>query len=481
MPEPTRGYKSTNAFSLIRLLLRGCRGASSRLFAYSLDRALSRQRAGNGRTALARTVEVGFPENREDITPACIQKGMSIDFALFHLFTQISNAMALAHAWKKLSPKQLNTAIQAFSLVAIFFEGYDQGVMGGVNASPDYVQEVGIGLPDGTVTNETEQGGIVSVYYLGCIVGCFVGGWAADRIGRINGLFLSAVFAVIGGALQAATQSADFIIVSRVVTGLGTGGKRSKSLRKRHANKEITALTGITPVLVSEVSDASHRGSFLGYVFIANYLGISVAYWLSFGLAFVDNGDSAVRWRFLLAFQCFPALILLFGIKLLPDSPRYLASVGRTSEAREVLMQLRGGESEKSAQEFDMIVSMAQESKRTSPVEFVKIVLGLDKQKAPHLGRRAWLSIWLQIMGSWTGITAVTAYSPVLLSQAGYSQIKQNGLAGGLNTIGIVGTIISAQIVDRLGRRTCLMGGAACLALVNLIVSRPKMSATAEL
>lgn len=68
-------------------------------------------------------------------------------------------------------------------------------------------------------------------------------------------------------------------------------------------------------------------------------------------------------------------------------------------------------------------------------------------------------------------IQAVTAYSPVLLKQAGYSDIKQNGLAGGINTIGIIGTIISAQIIDRLGRRVCLMGGAGVLSAVNLIVS----------
>jgi hypothetical protein len=56
-------------------------------------------------------------------------------------------------------------------LVSIFFEGYDQGVIGGVNASPRYVTEVGIGLPDGTVTDTVYQGGILSVYYLGCIFG----------------------------------------------------------------------------------------------------------------------------------------------------------------------------------------------------------------------------------------------------------------------------------------------------------------------
>lgn len=74
--------------------------------------------------------------------------------------------MAYLTLWRKLSATQLNIAIQVFSLIAIFFEGYDQGVMGGVNASPDYVREVNIGLANGTVTNQTKQGGIVSVVSL---------------------------------------------------------------------------------------------------------------------------------------------------------------------------------------------------------------------------------------------------------------------------------------------------------------------------
>jgi hypothetical protein len=31
--------------------------------------------------------------------------------------------------WKSWSPSQLNIAIQAFSLISIFFEGYDQGML----------------------------------------------------------------------------------------------------------------------------------------------------------------------------------------------------------------------------------------------------------------------------------------------------------------------------------------------------------------
>lgn len=224
-------------------------------------------------------------------------------------------------------------------------------------------------------------------------------------------------------------------------------------------------------MLVSETSKAKHRGGFLGYVFIANYLGISVAYWIAFGLAFVDGGYSDVRWRFLLAFQCFPALLLLLGIKLLPDSPRYLASVGRLDEAREVLECVRGGYGPEVQQEFLEISTAAKGSQKSSPIQFAKILVGRGGRPGRHLGRRAWLCMVLQIMASWTGITAVTAYSPVLLSAAGYDSLTQNGLAGGLSTVGIIGTIISAQIVDRLGRRNCLMGGAFGLFAVNLVAA----------
>lgn len=267
-------------------------------------------------------------------------------------------------------------------------------------------------------------------------------------------LWIGAIFALVGGALQAATQSSDFILVARVITGLGTG-----------------ALTGITPVLISETSTADHRGGYLGYVFIANYLGISVAYWLSFGLAFINNGYSDIRWRFLLAFQCIPAILLLIGVKALPDSPRYLASVGRFDDAREVLTHVRGGYTPEIEREFLEITAMAKDSKPSSPVEFAKILAGRGGKPGQHLSHRAWLCLLLQIMASWTGITAVTAYSPTLLRAAGYSTLTQNGLAGGLNTVGIIGTIISAQIVDRLGRRTCLMMGSFGLFAVNLIAA----------
>lgn len=136
-------------------------------------------------------------------------------------------------------------------------------------------------------------------------------------------------------------------------------------------------------------------------------LGISVAYWISFGLAFVNNGHSDVRWRFLLAFQCFPALLLVLFIKMLPDSPRYLASVGRKEEARDLLIRIRQGSatSDEIDREYLEIITTARESKPSSPVQFAKILFGQGGRPGTNLARRAWLCVWLQIMASWTGIT----------------------------------------------------------------------------
>lgn len=146
----------------------------------------------------------------------------------------------------------------------------------------------------------------------------------------------------------------------------------------------------------------------------ANYLGISVAYWISFGLAFVKGGPdnlegwSSVRWRFLLAFQCVPAIILAIFIRFLPDSPRFLASVGRHEEALEVLEHVRGKPSGDAdvEREYQEIVKVSKGAKKSSPIEFAKILCDLKHgHDSPHLTRRAWLCLWLQIMASWTGIT----------------------------------------------------------------------------
>lgn len=125
---------------------------------------------------------------------------------------------------------------------------------------------------------------------------------------------------------------------------------------------------------------------------------------------------------------------------MLPDSPRYLASVGRKDEARELLTQIRQGRAtaEEIDREYLEIITSARESKPSSPIQFAKILCGKGGRHGTNLGRRAWLCVWLQIMASWTGITVsedqqihrilIIAYSVAYLG--GYSLFPDPAKAG---------------------------------------------------
>ena len=54
-----------------------------------------------------------------------------------------------------------------------------------------------------------------SVYYLGCLVGCLLGGWIAEKVGRIKVIFFGTVVAVVGASLQCSAQSPDWMICGK--------------------------------------------------------------------------------------------------------------------------------------------------------------------------------------------------------------------------------------------------------------------------
>ena len=120
----------------------------------------------------------------------------------------------------KLQKKGLLTAINCVAALSIFFFGYDQGMMGGVNTAPDYYHKtMKFGHPgaDGhpEIDNGLKQGGIVSIYYVGTLMGCLAGGWFGDKYGRIKTIGLGALWGVIGACLQTSAMNATWMIFGR--------------------------------------------------------------------------------------------------------------------------------------------------------------------------------------------------------------------------------------------------------------------------
>ncbi|CAI4217784.1 unnamed protein product [Parascedosporium putredinis] len=331
-----------------------------------------------------------------------------------------------------LEKRQLLIAINCVAALSIFFFGYDQGMMGGVNNAKDYIDLMGFGHVDPdtkepVITNSLLQGGIVSVYYLGTLFGCLHGGWIGDKMGRIKTIAIGSVWAIVGAALQCSAQNANWMICSRAVNGIGTG-----------------ILNSIIPVWATETAEHTSRGQFIAIEFTLNIFGVVVAYWLSYGLSYIDNGESAFRWRFPIAFQIIPLIVLV-------------------SIARFVLRRLRGSQGEdlqRAEAEYQDIANISEvETAESKANSYFQMFFGIGSGEL-HTGRRVQLVIWLQILQEWVGIAGVTVYAPTIFRIAGFDTDKSQWISGLNNIFYMFATLICVFTLDKIGRRWTLYWGA---------------------
>jgi MFS family permease len=174
----------------------------------------------------------------------------------------------------------------------------------------------------------------------------------------------------------------------------------SSLLLQEHTDN-LGILNAIVPVYATETADYTSRGQFVAIEFTLNIFGVVVAYWLEYGCSYYKGGESPFVWRFPIAFQIAPLLVLFGVCWLFPESPRYLTKVGRGDEARYILGRLRGetGEDEGKAEaEYQDIITVVELEKDTaSEQHYYKMLFGIGSGKL-HTGRRVQLVIWLQIM-----------------------------------------------------------------------------------
>ncbi|KAG0151094.1 hypothetical protein CROQUDRAFT_37395 [Cronartium quercuum f. sp. fusiforme G11] len=346
-----------------------------------------------------------------------------------------------------LKGKTLNIAINLVAGLAIMFYGFDQGVMSGVNNTEDYRRLMGVDSSPQTARDSARLGGIVAVYYAGTLVGALVAGSLGDRIGRLRTIVFGCIFAAIGAALQASSQSITWMCLARVLTGFGTGN-----------------LNAIVPVWTSEICHHSNRGAALGFEFFLNIFGLVTAYWVEFALR---DGNQSLRWRFPLALQIAFIIALLILVPLFPESPRWLAQVGEIEKARHILTLTRSSGVEDSGVEVEnelrCIMTVVASEKLIEPKPTYWGML--TKQDVQHIRRRTWLVIWLQILQELVGIGVVTVYAPEVFQLAGGSEYMASLLSGINNITYMFSVLVAVFSLDRMGRRTTLNWGATVMAI----------------
>ena len=132
-------------------------------------------------------------------------------------------------------------------------------------------------------------------------------------------MFVGSIICVLGTALVTGAIEAGMFICGRILLGIGG-----------------VLVGAIGPVLVAELAYPKHRATATALSNTQYSTGTIVSAWITFGTFRLANTWS---WRIPSAFQALPSVLQAIGIFFLPESPRYLVSVGKEEKALEILAQ----------------------------------------------------------------------------------------------------------------------------------------------
>ncbi|KAK2785085.1 hypothetical protein FQN53_007978 [Emmonsiellopsis sp. PD_33] len=334
--------------------------------------------------------------------------------------------------------KTAGTAV--FLAIGGFLFGYDSGIISSTIAQPHFVQYMG-------APSSSEKGGIVSSFTGGAILGALSISFLADRFGRRMTVFVGAVVSCLGSALQAGAANIPMMIAGRLIVGFAVG-----------------LLSAVVPMFCSEIATAQDRGKLSGLLQFMLSWGFFVAQWLGYGCFQVD---SHFQWRFPLAFQAVPGLVMGIGIWFLAESPRWLVEKGRIEEARIILENLHGtglNQDFLDAQ-FTEIVSTITAENLIADKSWKKLI------SRPSWRRRLLLGVGVQAFGQLSGINVINYYGPQIYEILGIDTGTSLQIIGISGSLSIVYCAIGLWMLDRIGRIKPLIVSAIGMALALLVNS----------
>lgn len=318
--------------------------------------------------------------------------------------------------------------ITAAAAMGGFLFGYDSSVINGaVEAIRDRF-DIGSG----------PLAQVIAAALIGCAIGAATAGRIADRIGRIRCMRISSVLFTISAVGSALPFALWDLAMWRVIGGFAIG---------------MASVIG--PAYIAEVSPPAYRGRLASFQQAAIVLGIALSQLVNFGILQIADGDQRgviggmEAWQWMLGVMVLPAILYGLVSFAIPESPRYLISVGRNAAARGVLAEVEDKDTDLDARVREIESNLHKEHKPTfkdllGRVGFLPVV---------------WIGIGLSALQQLVGINVIFYYSASLWQSVGIDPTSSFFYSFTTSIINIIGTVIAMLFVDRIGRRPLLLIG----------------------
>jgi len=309
---------------------------------------------------------------------------------------------------------------------------------------------------------------------LGCLAGALISGAISDRFGRKPVLIAAALNFVVSSIGIAFAGSFTVFVCWRILGGVSIG-----------------LASNISPMYISEVAPARHRGLLVAINQLTIVIGILAAQLVNWMIArpvpadisamleglkghhgaasttamdqylttLAQTWNGTTGWRWMFAACVVPSVLFFIFSLIVPESPRWLIKAGQHERAGRILARV-GGESYAAAALADIRSTVEHEDRR---VRFGEL---LERRVLTILG----LGIFLAVFQQWCGINVIFNYASVIFTQAGFNMNDALTSIVATGTVNLLFVFVALATVDRLGRKPLMLFGFAGLALIYIAI-----------
>jgi sugar porter (SP) family MFS transporter len=276
---------------------------------------------------------------------------------------------------------------------------------------------------------------VTGLLLVGAAFGAFGSGRLSDTMGRRPVILITAGVFVLGVLGAAFSPTLWCLIVMRFVIGLAVG---SASMA--------------VPLYISEVAPPRVRGALVSFNQLALTSGILFAFLVDYALS------ASADWRLMFGLAAIPAALLFIGMLTQAESPVWLVTHGRLTDARKVLARVRSADHDIEG-EIEDIRSLSN------------VNVSYRELLRPDVRHLVVIGVLLAVFQQITGINTVIYYAPTLLHQAGLGDSASllANVGNGIVNVGM--TVVAIRLIDKVGRRVLLLSGTIGMAIALMVVA----------